>query len=189
MSTLDADVLIVGYGPVGQAMAAMLARRGHRVAAYERYAEIYRLPRAVYFDDEMMQVWQSLGIADELADDVLPASAYNWFGADGELIVKMELASPGRSGWEPGYTFFQPNLEAALDRAVRALPSAAVHRGWGAEALTQADDHVALTLRRLREPERGRLEPTPETTTVRARYVIGADGANSFVRDASRHRL
>ena len=113
------------------------------------------------------------------------SSTYHWFGADGELIVKMELASPGRSGWEPGYTFFQPNLEAALDRAVRALPSAAVHRGWGAEALTQVDDHVAVTLRRLREPERARLEPTPETRTVRARYVIGADGANSFVRDAS----
>ena len=184
MSTLDADVLIVGYGPVGQAMAAMLARRGHRVAAYERFAEIYRLPRAVYFDDEIMQVWQALGIADELADDLLPALTYSWFGADGELIVKMELASPGRSGWEPGYTFFQPNLEAVLDRAVRAQPSAAVHRGWGAEALTQADDHVALTLRRVREPERGRLEPTPETTTVRARYVVGADGANSFVRNA-----
>ena len=185
MSTLDADVLIVGYGPVGQAMAAMLARRGHRVAAYERFAEIYRLPRAVYFDDEIMQVWQALGIADELADDVLPALTYDWFGADGELIVKMEFASPGRSGWEPGYTFFQPNLEAVLDRAVRALPSAAVHRGWGAEALTQADDHVAVTLRRIREPGRGRLEPTPETRTVRARYVIGADGANSFVREAS----
>jgi 2-polyprenyl-6-methoxyphenol hydroxylase-like FAD-dependent oxidoreductase len=184
MSTLDADVVIVGYGPVGQAAAAMLARRGHRVAAYERFGEIYRLPRAVYFDDEIMQVWQSLGIADELADDLLPASGYNWFGADGKPIVKMEWPSPGRSGWHSGYTFFQPNLEAALDRAVRAQPSAAVRRGWGAEALTQAGDHVALTLRRLREPERGRLEPTPETATVRARYVIGADGANSFVRDA-----
>jgi 2-polyprenyl-6-methoxyphenol hydroxylase-like FAD-dependent oxidoreductase len=57
-------------------------------------------------------------------------------------------SSPALSGWEPGYTFFQSNLEAVLDRAVRAQPSAAVHRGWGAEALTQADDYVALTLRR-----------------------------------------
>ena len=184
MSTLDADVLIVGYGPVGQTIAAMLARRGHRVAVYERFGEIYRLPRAVSFDDDIMQVWQSLGIADELADDVLPISTYNWFGADGEPIVTMERESPGRSGWAAAYLFFQPNLEAVLDRAVRALPSATVHRGWSAEAFTQADDHVALTLRRLREPECGRLEPTPETRTVRARYVIGADGANSFVRQA-----
>ena len=184
MSTLDIDVAIVGYGPVGQATAALLARRGHRVVAYERFAEIYRLPRAVYFDDEIMQVWQSLGIADELADDLLPASTYDWFGADGDLILKMEFPSPGRSGWHWGYTFFQPNLEATLDRAVRAQPSAAVHRGWSAEALVQADDHVALTLRRVLEPEAGLLEPTAETTTVRARYVIGADGANSFVRNA-----
>jgi 2-polyprenyl-6-methoxyphenol hydroxylase-like FAD-dependent oxidoreductase/catechol 2,3-dioxygenase-like lactoylglutathione lyase family enzyme len=184
MTALDVDVAIIGYGPVGQATAALLARRGHRVAAYERFGEIYRLPRAVYFDDEIMQVWQSLGIAEELADDLLPAEMYNWFGADGELILKMEFPSPGLSGWHWGYTFFQPNLEAVLDRAVRAQPSAAVHRGWGVEALTQADDHVALTLRRVREPECGVLEPTPETRTVRARYVVGADGANSFVRNA-----
>jgi 2-polyprenyl-6-methoxyphenol hydroxylase-like FAD-dependent oxidoreductase len=185
MTELDADVAIVGYGPVGQTMAAMLAGRGHRVVVYERFAEMYRLPRAVYFDDEIMQVWQALGIVDELADDLLPVSTYDWFGADGKLILKMELPSPALSGWEPGYSFFQPTLEAVLDRVVRALPTAAVHLGWGAEALGVADDHVALTLRRLREPDRGQLEPTPETTTVRARYVIGADGANSFVRTAS----
>jgi 2-polyprenyl-6-methoxyphenol hydroxylase-like FAD-dependent oxidoreductase len=184
MSTLDADVAIVGYGPVGQATAALLARRGHRVAVYERFAELYRMPRAAHFDDGIMQVWQSLGLTEELADDLVPVSTYTWFGADGEAIMRMELPSCGPSGWAPGYLFYQPNLERALDRAVRALPSASVHNGWSAEALTQADDHVDLTLRRMREPECGRLESTPETATVRARYVIGADGANSFVRQA-----
>ena len=184
MTVLDADVVIVGYGPVGQLSAALLARRGHRVLVYERYAELFGLPRALYFDDGAMRVWQALGIVDELADDLLPATRYDWFGADGEAIVRMEFPSPGVSGWEPGYLFYQPYLEQALDRVVRALPAAAVHRGWSAEGLAQADDHVALTLRRVREPRLGRLEPTAETTTVRARYVIGADGANSFVRDA-----
>ena len=36
------DVAIVGYGPVGQALAAMLGRAGHRVAVFERFDEIYR---------------------------------------------------------------------------------------------------------------------------------------------------
>ncbi len=182
-TALDTDVLIVGYGPVGQTTAALLASRGHRVAVYERFGQLYDLPRAVYFDDEIMQVWQAVGIAGEI--DVIPARSYQWFGADGELILRMEHPPVGPSGWEPGYTFYQPSLERALDRAVRALPTVEVHRGWSAEALAEAGDHVEVTLRRVREPEAGRVEPTAETTTVRARYVIGADGANSFVRAAA----
>jgi 2-polyprenyl-6-methoxyphenol hydroxylase-like FAD-dependent oxidoreductase/catechol 2,3-dioxygenase-like lactoylglutathione lyase family enzyme len=184
-AALDTDVVIVGYGPVGQTVAALLARHGHRVAVYERFADIYRLPRAVYFDDEIMQVWQDLGITWDLENDLLPVSTYNWFGADGEPILRMEVPSPAPSGWEPGYSFFQPNLECALDALVQRLPTATVQRGWAAEALVQADDHVALTLRRVREPEPGVLEETDETTTVRARYVIGCDGANSPVRGAA----
>jgi len=185
MTELDADVVLVGYGPVGQTTAALLAANGHRVVVYERYSELYGRPRAVYFDDATIRVWQGLGIIDELAADLLPARRYDWFGADGEPIMRMELASPAASGWEPGYLGFQPYVETALDRAVRALPTAAVRRGFSAEALVQNDDHVALTLRRVRESAAGQLEPTEETTTVRTRYVIGADGANSFVRDAA----
>ena len=185
MSTpLDADVVIVGYGPVGQTLAAMLAREGHRVAVYERYSCLYGRPRAIYFDDEIMRVWQQVGIVDEIAGDLMPNKTYDWFGADGEPLLNIELP-PGPSGWEAGYLFFQPYLEAALDRAVEALPTAVVHRGWSAEALVDAGDHVALTLRRVSEPRPGRLEPTDEMTTVRARYVIGADGANSVVRQAA----
>ena len=139
-------MVIVGYGPVGQTLAALLASKGHSVAVYERFSGLYELPRAAYFDDEIMQVWQSLGIVDEL--DVLPVKAYEWFGADGETIARMEHPALGPSGWEPGYLFFQPRLERALDRAVKALPSVEVHRGWSAEALEPAGDHVALTLRR-----------------------------------------
>ena len=115
-------MLIVGYGPVGQTLAALLASKGHRVDVYERFSCLYDLPRAVYFDDEIMQVWQSLGIADEL--DVLPINTYNWFGADGEHDPAHGAPGLGPSGWEPGYLFYQPTLEHALDRA-RAL---AAHR-------------------------------------------------------------
>jgi 2-polyprenyl-6-methoxyphenol hydroxylase-like FAD-dependent oxidoreductase len=183
MTQIDTDVLIVGYGPVGQTTAALLARQGHRVEVYERFADLYDLPRAVYFDDEIMQVWQALGVAGEL--DVLPVSTYHWFGADGEPILRMEHPAVGPSGWDAGYMFYQPALERALDRAVQALPSAAIHHGWSAEAVEQHDDHVAVTLRRVNEPRTGRLEPTDELRTIRARYVIGADGANSLVRQAA----
>jgi 2-polyprenyl-6-methoxyphenol hydroxylase-like FAD-dependent oxidoreductase len=172
--SFDADVAVVGYGPVGQTLTALLAARGHSVAVYERYPDLYDLPRALYFDDEIKQVWQALGVVDEIADDLLPVQAYEWLGADGDPIARIEHPELGPSGWASGYVFYQPSLERALDRAVRALPSARVHQGCNVEALEQAGDHVALTVRNEGVEER-----------VRARYVVGADGANSLVRQTA----
>jgi 2-polyprenyl-6-methoxyphenol hydroxylase-like FAD-dependent oxidoreductase len=185
MTAVDTDVIVIGFGPVGQTMTALLSRRGHHVAAYERFAGVYGLPRAIHFDDEIMRVWQTLGIVSDIAGDLMPVEKYTWFGADGEQILAMSSPSPGPSGWEPSYLFFQPYLEDALVGAVQATPTAEVHRGWVAERLEQLEDHVEVTLRRVHEVRRGELEATDETTTVRARYVVGADGANSFVRRAA----
>src|SRR6201995_5691988 len=107
----ELDVAIVGYGPVGQALAALLARAGHRVAVFERFGEVYRLPRAVHLDHEIMRLLQSLGLSEVLADEMVPVDEYRWFGANGELLLHFEPRSPAPSGWEADYMFFQPELE------------------------------------------------------------------------------
>ena len=43
------DVVQIGYGPVGQTMAALLGKAGHRVAVFERWPVTYTLPRAATF--------------------------------------------------------------------------------------------------------------------------------------------
>ena len=50
------DVAIVGYGPVGAALAILLGQRGHRVVVLERYTEPYPLPRAVHYDHEVARI-------------------------------------------------------------------------------------------------------------------------------------
>jgi 3-(3-hydroxy-phenyl)propionate hydroxylase/flavoprotein hydroxylase len=181
----EVDVAIVGYGPVGQALAALLGRAGHRVAVFERYGEIYRLPRAVHLDHEIMRLLQSLGVADELAQEMIPVSEYVWLGADREPLLTLRAPAPASSGWEPDYMFFQPVLEDALDRLARSQNGVTVQRGWSAEGLVDSDEGAELTIRRVREGEDGRLASTDETRQVRARWLVGADGANSFVREAS----
>jgi 3-(3-hydroxy-phenyl)propionate hydroxylase/flavoprotein hydroxylase len=180
---IEVDVAIVGFGPVGQALAALLGRAGHSVLAVERFAEIYRLPRAVHLDHEIMRLLQGLGVADELAGELLPVRDYHWYGADGEPLMTLQALVPAASGWDPDYMFFQPTLEQALERRASVEPSVTVDRGWVAEALRVECDHALLTVRRVSaEPPEG--TAADGTRSIRARWVVGADGANSFVREA-----
>ncbi|MGO9899117.1 MAG: bifunctional 3-(3-hydroxy-phenyl)propionate/3-hydroxycinnamic acid hydroxylase [Solirubrobacteraceae bacterium] len=198
----DFDVAIVGYGPVGQALASLLGRAGHRVGVFERFQEVYRLPRAVHLDHEIMRLLQALGLANVLAEELVPVHEYEWFGADGELLMHFETGrdAAGRiagdrdalapfplapSGWETDYMFFQPELERAIHEHGCRPAGVTVERGWTAERLIQSDERVELTLRRVTEEEPGRLALTGDTRTVTARWVVGADGASSFVRETS----
>jgi 2-polyprenyl-6-methoxyphenol hydroxylase-like FAD-dependent oxidoreductase len=181
---LDADVAIVGYGPVGQTLAALVGRAGHRVMVFERFQEIYRLPRAVHLDHEIMRLLQSLDLAEVLTEELVPVPDYQWFGADDELLLRFDVDGLARSGWEADYMFFQPELEAAIHRHACVPAGVTVERGWVAEALEDSGDHVELTLHRVSEDEPAQLARTGECRTVRARWLVGADGANSFVREA-----
>jgi 2-polyprenyl-6-methoxyphenol hydroxylase-like FAD-dependent oxidoreductase len=182
--TFDTDVAIVGYGPVGQALAALLARAGHTVEVFERFTDIYRLPRAVHLDHEIMRLLQSLRLAGALSGEMIPVDAYQWFGADGEPVLRFDRHGVASSGWEASYMFFQPELEAALDGAGCAQPTVTVHRGWVAEGLADSDEGAELTVRRV-DDRFGGLALSADRRAVRARWLIGADGANSFVREAS----
>src|SRR3546814_14388101 len=74
----DVDVAVVGCGPVGNALAILLAQHGRTVTALERWSEPYALPRAVHFDPEAVRILQARGIGDDLGKVSEPAEAYAW---------------------------------------------------------------------------------------------------------------
>ncbi|MEV5411095.1 bifunctional 3-(3-hydroxy-phenyl)propionate/3-hydroxycinnamic acid hydroxylase [Thermopolyspora sp. NPDC052614] len=164
----DADVLIVGYGPVGQTLAALLGRAGHRVVVCERRTGRYETPRAGHFDHEIMRVFQSLGIADEVRRIAEPARVYEFLDPDGAVISRLPRDWAAPSGWDASYHFYQPELEDVLDAAVHAMPTVDVRFDAAVTGLRQETDHVAVTL--------------ADGGAVTARYVVGADGAGSTVR-------
>ena len=51
------DILVVGGGPVGLAMTAMLGKARHKVALFERWPTRYSLPRVGGIDAEMMRIF------------------------------------------------------------------------------------------------------------------------------------
>jgi 2-polyprenyl-6-methoxyphenol hydroxylase-like FAD-dependent oxidoreductase len=184
MNTDLFDVVLIGYGPVGQVMAALLGQQGHSVAVFERQSNLYGLARAGHIDHEIMRILQSLGIADAFSKVTFATSEYHLLGADGKVLLHLTGSGESPSGWPADVLMYQPNLEDLLHRTVQALPSVEIHLGWEGYELTQHDEYVEVLVRAGRKDARGQWTPTGETRTVRARYVIGTDGANSFVRKA-----
>ncbi|MGY4713006.1 bifunctional 3-(3-hydroxy-phenyl)propionate/3-hydroxycinnamic acid hydroxylase [Mycolicibacterium sp. CBM1] len=157
----------------------MLGQYGHRVIVLERYAAPYPLPRAVGFDGEVRRIFHRLGIDDAIASEIVPVDAYEWIGADGNPSLTIDFSARHRSGWATTYLFYQPVVEAALNDAAQRHPSVTVRRGWDVCSVVQHDSHVEV----------GAVPAAPsqdeDALTVRARWVIGADGANSLVRNAA----
>ena len=60
------EVAIIGLGPVGAAFANILGQFGIKTVILEREAVTYNLPRAVMFDDEIMRLFQTMGLAEEV---------------------------------------------------------------------------------------------------------------------------
>ena len=183
VSELTADVAIVGYGPTGQALALLLGRMGHKVVVIERWPDLYPLPRAVHFDHEAARILQAAGVMSDVAPITETSDSYQWRNAEGQMLLELKTGGVGPSGWPVANMFSQPELERVLHKHVRALPNVEVRLGWGARSLTQLEDQARIEIER-GEIRDGKWVGTGETAAVGARWLIGADGANSFVRGA-----
>ncbi|MEC3978031.1 bifunctional 3-(3-hydroxy-phenyl)propionate/3-hydroxycinnamic acid hydroxylase [Amycolatopsis sp. H20-H5] len=172
------DCLVVGGGPVGLLTAVLLGQAGLQVAVVERWPQRYPLPRACTIDHEAIRILQAAGV---MADHVAlfepsqgTRGGYEFRNGDGELLQAIDWNRTAESGWANTNGFHQPDLETALEKLAVATPGVSVHRGWSFRALMQHHDGVSVRLTRTDTPT--------EVVQVEARWLVGADGANSAVR-------
>lgn len=170
----DCDVLIAGGGPAGVTLALLLARRGVRVVVAEKEAEIYPLPRAAHLDHETIRILQEAGVAEQVMASSRTTALYDFRNAAGDILLRFEGSDRvGPGGWPSGNMIHQPSVEAALRKRLAEYPCAQLHSRW--ELLDFVDDGAGVTAR-LATPEGER--------TLRAAWLVGADGARSPVRHA-----
>lgn len=170
----DVDVAIIGYGPTGAALANALGAQGLSVCVLERSHGVLPIPRAVHIDGETMRVLQSLDLATPSLAIMRPGGSMHWVNAEGQtLLVRTGVQGLGTHGWHNDYYFHQPQFEEVLRQGLARYPTVQVAEGWALQSLRQDAQGVELSLSAVEGGAAG---------TLRARYVVGCDGARSTVR-------
>jgi putative polyketide hydroxylase len=177
----EVPVLLAGGGLVGLSTAMFLAQHGIASLAVEQLRGGSQLPRAAFFHMRTLELFRAAGIEDE----VRARSALD-FEPEGAIVMVETLASPkvvgiipslneGVEALSPCRRLFitQPGLEPIL-RARAERTGARVLDGTAIVGLAQDAHGVTATVRDV---------DTGRERQLRAKYLVGADGAHSKVRE------
>lgn len=170
----DYDVAIIGYGPAGATLAHLLGQCGLSVLVLERESAAYHLPRAVHFDAEVMRVLQWIGVAEQIEPLTALHPGMRFVSPEGKLLLDWPRPQGiGPQGWRANYRFHQPDLERLLRDGLADRPTVTVRPRCDAFLVEDRGEDVEI---RFEDMSCGKVE------RVKAKYVVGCDGARSLVR-------
>ena len=173
------QVVVVGGGPVGVAIAVQLGMRGIACALVETRTELGRIPKGQNLTHRTLEHFYFMGIADELrAARFLPPGF-----AIGEITSYRDLNGPywfAPAGRELVHDYyFQKNdrlpqyqMEKVLRAKMATLPAVEARFGWSATKVEQDASSARVTVTK-----------DGQTEVLEADYVVGCDGGHSIVRE------
>ncbi|HEX2102048.1 MAG TPA: FAD-dependent oxidoreductase [Solirubrobacteraceae bacterium] len=161
-----ADVLVVGAGPVGLTLAAALEARGVDVVLVDKAAEVATTSRAAVIHARTLEVLRGLDVSEELVRRGTIVPRFTVRDRDRALMTIDFDGLPSSYA----YTLMLPQniTEDVLTSRLDEL-GGRVHRPYRLARLDQDGDGVTATM--------------AGGQTVRASYVVGADGMHSAVRE------
>ncbi|MBN9734200.1 MULTISPECIES: FAD-dependent monooxygenase [unclassified Pseudonocardia] len=192
----ETDVLIVGCGPAGLVLAAQLANFPDiRTVVVDRKDGPLEVGQADGVACRTVEMFEAFGLANRLIDEAYRVNEVSFWSPDPKdrsRIVRAGRVDDVEQGLSemPHVIVNQARMLAYLrEHMERSASRTTPHYGLQADDIridtSGSSDHpVTVELGHLEG-----LEPTGESTTIRARYVIGCDGSRSGTRDAIGRRL
>jgi 3-(3-hydroxy-phenyl)propionate hydroxylase len=168
----DADVIVVGFGPVGAAVAGLLGRRGLTVLVLERDTSVFPLPRAAHVDHTGLRTWQELGVLDQLLPRMVPNNGLDFVTGNGDLLARIPNGGLSPAGLPFSRYFYQPELDRTIRDEVASLPSVEVHLDTTVAGVTSGATGVTV------EAFSGARQHT-----FTASWLVACDGAASPIRE------
>ncbi|MBX9930812.1 MAG: FAD-dependent monooxygenase [Methylobacterium sp.] len=170
----DADVFIIGGGPIGLTTASALAHHGVDFRLFEERREPKPYSRANNLWARPQELLASIGIRDAIAEKSYRITEVNTL-LNGRPVAPVKIAEVP-SPYGPVLYSGQDVIETTLTDQVEAK-GGRVERGRKVIAFEQDADGVTVTLATVSDND-----GEGPTERLRCRYLIGADGASGFVR-------
>lgn len=173
------DIAIVGLGLVGCTAALLLAEAGLSVIAFERDKEVYKLPRAVNLDGEMIRPFQKIQrgqTVQNLMQATRPGDGAGFANSDRKWLFGGESKDFGRNGWQPANMFDQPELDSYLRDEVINHKNVDAMIEYEVTQANNLSDSVTITYQDAN---------SASECTADAHFAIACDGAASAIRKAN----
>jgi 2-polyprenyl-6-methoxyphenol hydroxylase-like FAD-dependent oxidoreductase len=164
----ETGVVVVGGGPTGLALTATLRLAGHDVLALDGQAEGANASRAAAVHARTLQVLTELGVTDRLVAEGVVVPTFTFRDRD-KVLTRLDFASLP-TPYPFVLTLQQYRTEAILTERLHQL-GGTIERPYTVTGVSPGGDGVTVAV----------TGPDGEQT-VRARYVVGADGVHSVVR-------
>ena len=174
MQNKNCNVLIVGFGPTGAVLANLLSKYDLSIHVLEKESKVYNLPRAVHFDDEIMRIFKTIGVSEKLVKKTIINKGTKFVDESDNLIL--DWPRPRQitdNGFYPSYRFHQPDLEKILRKKLASNDNLKIN--YNAE-LIELKNKGEIVKAKYINKEKNTFH------TLYADYVVGCDGANSFVK-------
>jgi len=175
------DVVIVGFGPTGGTLANLLALQGFSILILEKEKSFYPLPRAVHFDDEVMRVFETIGITNTFLKHTIINKGTKFVDKKNRVILDWPRPREiTENGWYPSYRFNQPDLERELRKKLKSYKKVEIRQNSNVKKIINKKNEVDIIFEDIN---------SKKIFYIKSKYLIGCDGANSITRSQMKTKM
>ncbi len=166
------DVIVIGYGLVGNVAALLLAKQGLRVAVVERaHLSDLGIAKAGRIDSETMRIMEQLQLREELERIMHPLRGVQIMDKGERVVVPVEQPKEiGGGDYAQMYAFYQPELQEILQKAAQRQ-RIRIYAPFEVLELEQDDEAVRLRAQ----------APAGEECWLQAQFLVVCSGARNII--------
>ena len=179
MTDPDYDVIVTGFGPVGETCANLLGYYGIKSLIIDKDQGVFPLPRAITWDKECERAISVCKFSNEL--DLRIIRAADHIDSNEKLIFRVQLVEKEKYKYFHSMSFmYQPEFDRVHRENALKYESNTIKEGWELIDYSQENGLITCSVKDVNNNE---------IKNITTKYLIGSDGASSSVRKISKIEL